>query len=201
MDTRHQRRGWRARMPALRSCHAAFALGLAITACQAMNKPREASVVDAEHSLIRFQHADFDANLSEYALERDPRSGNEIHVARFHGADAFAILVAYKNSPSYVMRERPTEAYIANMMRDLDLDWGASGRAASRLGYVPYRLFQVVDGPFSCVGFGLTVGESPDDLGRKGDLVVGFFCHDASRPMSTDGAEELIGKVSLAGRL
>jgi hypothetical protein len=176
-------------------------LGFALVACQGMNEPPEAKVVDAQHSLIRFQHADFDASLSEYSLERDRRSGNELHTARFYGVDAFAVLAAYKTSPSFVMRERSTDAYISGMMGDAELEWGASGRAASRLGQVPYRMFEVVDGPFSCVGFGLTVGESSDDLGRKKDLVVGFFCRDDSRPISTDEAEELIREVSLAGRL
>ena len=36
---------------------------------------------------------------------------------------------------------------------------------------------------------------------RKSDPAFGFFCHDNTRPMSTDDAEDLIGKVSLAGRL
>jgi hypothetical protein len=165
-----------------------------------MDEQPDTSVVDAKQSLIRFQHADFDPDLAEYSVARYRRSGNEFHMARFYGVDAFAILAAYKSSPSYVMRERPTEAYIGDMLEDLDLDWGESGRTGSGFGNVPYRLFNVVDEPFSCVGFGQTVGESSDDLGRKRDLVFGFFCHDDSRPMSTDAAEELIGRVSLAGR-
>lgn len=191
---------WRGWLPALGARHAACALGVALAACQGMDEQPDTSVVDAGRSLIRFQHADFDPDLTEYAVARYRRTGNEFHMAKFYGGDAFAILAAYKSSPSYVMRERATEAYIADMLEDFDLEWGASGRTGSGIGDVPYRLFDVADGPFSCVGFGQTVGESSDDMGRKRDLVFGFFCRDNSRPMSTDAAEELIAEVSLAGQ-
>jgi hypothetical protein len=195
MRTRFRWRVWRGRLLALRPGHAACALGLAVAACQAVDE--QPSVVDAKQSLIRFQHADFDPDLAEYSVIRDRRTGNAVHLARFYGADALAMLAAYKNSPSYVMQERATETYIANMLTDLDLDWGESGRTESGFGNVPYRLFDVVDEPLSCVGFGQTIGDRPDDRGRKRDLVIGFFCQDNSRPMSADSAEELIRNVSL----
>ena len=200
MLTRSRWGYWRRRLPPPRAVHAACALGLAVAACQGMDEQPEPSVVDAKQSLIRFQHADFDPDLAEYSLARDRRTGNAIHLARFYGVDTFAMVAAYQNSASYVIQERPTEAYIANMLTDLDLDWGESGRTDSGFGTVPYRLFNVVDEPLSCVGFGQTIGERTDDRGRKSDLVVGVFCHDDSRPMSVDSAEELISNVSLAGR-
>ena len=46
----------------------------------------------------------------------------------------------------------------------------------------------------------LIIVETSDDRGRKSDLIYGFFCHDDSLPMSSDAAEELIGKVSLGAR-
>jgi hypothetical protein len=197
MRTRSRWGSWRGWLPA---GHAACALGLAVAACQGVDEQPEPSVVNARQSLIRFQHADFDPDLAEYSVARDRRSGNAVHMARFYGVDAFAILLAYKNSPSYVMQERPTEAYIADVLTELSLDWGESGRTDSGFGSVPYRLFNVVDEPLSCVGFGQTIGDSPDDRGRKRDLVVGFFCQQDSRPMSVDSAKELISNVSLAGR-
>ena len=74
------------------------------------------------------------------------------------------------------------------MLTELSLDWGESGRTDSGFGSVPYRLFNVVDEQLSCVGFGRTICDSPDDRGRKRDLVVGFFCQQDSRPMSVDSA-------------
>jgi hypothetical protein len=200
MRTRSRWGYWRRRLPPPRAVHAACALGLAVAACQGMDEQPEPSVVDAKQSLIRFQHADFDPDLAEYSVVRYRRTGNALHLARFYGVDGFAMLAAYKTSPSYVMQERPLEAYVADMLTDLDLDWGESGRTDSGFGTVPYRLFNVVHQPLSCVGFGQTIGERSDDRGRKSDLVVGVFCHDDSRPMSVDSAEELISNVSLAGR-
>jgi hypothetical protein len=199
MSTRSRWGFWRRRPLALRAGHAACALGLAVAACQGMDEQPEPSVVDAKQSLIRFQHADFDPDLAEYSVVRYRRSGNALHLARFYGVDGFAMLATYKTSPSYVMEERPLEAHVADMLTELDLDWGESGRTDSGFGAVPYRLFNVVDESLSCVGFGQTIGERTDDRGRKSDLVVGVFCHDASRPMSVDSAEELISNVSLAG--
>jgi|SRR5919108_2897296 hypothetical protein len=199
MSTRSRRGFWRRRPLALRAGHAACALGLAVAACQGMDEQPEPSVVDAKQSLIRFQHADFDPDLAEYSVVRYRRTGNALHLARFYGVDGFAMLATYKTSPSYVMEERPLEAHVADMLTELDLDWGESGRTDSGFGTVPYRLFNVVDESLSCVGFGQTIGERTDDRGRKSDLVVGVFCHDDSRPMSVDSAEELISNVSLAG--
>ena len=66
--------------------------------------------VDASQSAIRFDHADFDPDLAEYALDRDPRTGSELYVARFFGADAFAAVLVFKAGASYVVKDRPTEA-------------------------------------------------------------------------------------------
>lgn len=171
------------------------ALGLGMGACQGIEQPHK--VVGAEESAIRFQHPDFEGNPGSYTVQREPRSGNELHTASFLGTDAVAVLAIYKTSASYVVKERAVESYVARFMGDEDLDWGASGQAASRLGLVPYRLFDVADQGLSCVGFSHTVGVA-DDRGRNSDLVVGYFCHDESRPMSAESAEDLIGQVSYA---
>jgi hypothetical protein len=176
------------------------ALGLALVACQGMDEPHEPSVVGAEESLIRFKHPDFASDQGFYTVERYPRSGNQLHMARFLGVDAVAMLLIYKTSASYVVQERATEAYVAQLMDGKELDWGETGSAASRLGAVRYRLFDVVGQPFSCVGFGQTVGDTSDDRGRRSDVVAGYFCQENSRPMSAESAEDLIGRVSFAGR-
>ena len=109
MRTRSLLGSWRGWLRALPAGHAACALGLAVAACQGMDEQPDTSVVDAKQSFIHFQHANFDPDLAEYSVAQYRRSGNAVHMARFYGVDAFAMLVAYKNSPSYVMQERPTE--------------------------------------------------------------------------------------------
>ena len=175
-------------------------LTLCLAACQGLEDPEETSTVDAKQSLIQFQHVDYDPDLAEYSVSRSTRSGNEVHTARLYGADAFAILGAYKTSAGYVVPDRPTESYIRDVLVDASLEWGESGRSASRLGQVPYRMFRIEDEPLDCVAFSQQVGETSDDLGRKSDLVFGFFCHDATRPMSAEAAEDLIGRVSFGRR-
>jgi hypothetical protein len=53
--------------------------------------------------LIRFKHPDFEGIPGSYTLQREPRSGNELHTATFVGTDAVAVLAAYKTSAGYVM--------------------------------------------------------------------------------------------------
>ena len=175
-------------------------LTLAVGACQSVAEPEESKPVDAAHSPIHFEHIDYDPDLAQYSVQSNARSRNKVYVARFYGTDAFAVLAAYKLGAGYVAKERPTEAYIGDILENADLDWGESGRTTSHMGPVPYRLFRVAGEPFSCVGFSQLSGESYDDLGRKRDLVFGFFCQDDSRPMSGSAAEELIGKISVGGR-
>jgi hypothetical protein len=139
------------------------------------------SVVGAEESSIRFTHPDFEGNPGSYTVQREPYSGNELHTASFLGTDAVAMLAVYQMSACYVAR----------IMGDEELDWGATGRAASDLGVVSYRFFDVPDQGLSCVGFSHTMGET-DDRGRNSDLAVGDFCHDESRPISAESAEDLI---------
>jgi hypothetical protein len=90
--------------------------------------------VDASQSAIRFDHADFDPDLAEYALDRDPRTGSELYVARFFGADAFAAVLVFKAGASYVVKDRPTEAQVGGLMNGAEVELGESGRVASRMG-------------------------------------------------------------------
>ena len=78
-----------------------------------------------------------------------------------------------------------------------DLTWGESGQVPSRIGYVPYRMFRIADQPFRCVGFSQRFGETGDDMRRKRNLMVGWFCYDRSRPVSATAAADLIAKVSV----
>jgi hypothetical protein len=154
--------------------------------------------VESSQSAIRFDHADFDPDLTEYQLDRDASTGSEVHVARFFGADAFAILVVSRTGAGYVVQERTTEANIGRLLNGVELDWGESGRVSTRMGPVGYRMFQLADQPFSCLGFSQTVGETADDRGRKKNLVIGTFCYDETRPLTAATAADLIGKVSLS---
>jgi hypothetical protein len=172
----------------------ALVLGL-VAACQGMSEPPAVVPVSAEKSLIRFEDPDYEFGF--YSMERDSRSGSEYHVARLLGVESQAILAAYKTSPSYVLRERATEGYIASLWDDEELVWGDKGRTMSGVGPTPYRLFRVVGRPIDCVGFSQHVGDTSDDLGRKSDLVFGYFCREDPRAMTTEAAEELIGKVSV----
>lgn len=71
---------------------------------------------------------------AEYLLQHDPRSGNDVYLAQFAGADAVATLAAYKTGPGFAIGERPIEAYVADLLRDAKLTWGEGGRASTRLG-------------------------------------------------------------------
>ncbi len=153
--------------------------------------------VEASESAIRFDHPDFDPELAEYALGRDPMSGDELHVARFSGADAFAMLVVLRTGPNHVVPDGTLESDIGRSMDGADLTWGESGQVPSRMGYVPFRMFRLADQPFRCVGFGHRFGETGDDMRRKRNLVIGWLCHDKSRPVSTTAAADLIAKVSV----
>jgi hypothetical protein len=70
----------------------------------------------------------------------------------------------------------------------------------SGVGYTQYRLFQLRDQPVSCVGFAQMAGQSGDDRNRQPNAVFGYFCHDASRPMTTEAAEDLLARVKLGRR-
>jgi hypothetical protein len=73
-----------------------------------------------------------------------------------------------------------------------------SCHGAYRHGSIPD--VRLPDQSASCVGFAQLVGQPADDRnGRKG-VAFGYFCQDETRPMSTETAEDLIGKVSLSGR-
>ena len=152
--------------------------------------------IEASKSAIRFEHADFDPELAEYAADRDPRTGGEVHLARFSGAGAFAVVLVLKAGASQVVEERAMERYLGRLMNGADVAWGESGRVPSRIGYVRYRMFRFADQPGSCVGFSQTVGETHDGRGRKRNLVIGYFCYDESRPLSAVAAADLIGKIS-----
>ena len=147
--------------------------------------------------MISFDHAGFDPKLAEYVVQRDPRSDNAIYVARFAGPDAVALLAALKTGPSYVVEERATESYIADLLEDAKPDWGESGHVAAPGGAVPYRLFRLPDKSASCVGFRRLIGQPADDANHRKDVVFGFFCQTAGRPLSTASAEDLIATISL----
>jgi hypothetical protein len=168
--------------------------------CQSLTPEWQSRAIDPGDSAIRFEHAGFDPKLAEYMVQRDPRSANAVYVARFTGADAFAVVAAVKTGPSYVVEERATEAYVSDLLENVKPDWGASGRVAAPIGIVPYRMFRLPGQSASCVGFAQQVGQPADDRNRRKGVAFGYFCQDETRPMSTEAAEDLIGKVSLGGR-
>ena len=63
-----------------------------LAACQGTAGQEEMKPVDTAHSAIRFQHVDYDPDLAEYAVQRDGRTGNELHVV-LQGIDALDHLV------------------------------------------------------------------------------------------------------------
>jgi hypothetical protein len=152
--------------------------------------------VEASQSAIRFDHGDFDPDLAEYALQRY-ENGGQVHLARFSGADAFAVLVVQKLPPGYVTRARSVESEVGRLLNGVEVDWGASGRTPSGRGYAEYRMFRLVDQPFDCVGFSDTFGETNDGAGWKRKLVTGYFCYDETRPLSHGTTESLIRQVSV----
>jgi hypothetical protein len=157
----------------------------------------EIKETDATGSAIRFTHGDFQPELSEYAIQKDPLTSGVAHLASFHGPDSSAMLVASMAGPGYVFEERSTESTVSPLLPEAKLSWGERGRASSRIGYIPYRLFQIDGQPLSCAGFAQTVGETRDDRLRKNNLVFGYFCRDESRPMTSQEVEELLGQVKL----
>jgi hypothetical protein len=168
---------WRiARWPAL-VCAATL-----LACCQAVNPPLEFEKSDAAASPIRFDHRDFQPELAEYAVRRDPRTGGAMYLASYNGPDSSATLAAIKAGAGYVMEERSTESVVADLMpQEAEIDWGRRGTTMSGVGHTQYRLFRVSEQPLSCVGFAQYTGESADNRGRKRDAVFGYFCRDESR--------------------
>jgi hypothetical protein len=80
------------------------------------------------------------------------------HLASLHGPDSSAMLVASMAGPGYVFEERSTESTVSPLLPEAKITWGERGRASSRIGYIPYRLFQIDGQPLSCAGFAQTVG-------------------------------------------
>jgi hypothetical protein len=174
-----------------------LALGL-IAACQGLAPDWQTHPIAASEAPLRLEGGDFDPEQAEHLVQRDSRSSNQLFLSRFLGADVVAVLAALKTGPSYVVEERATESYVADLLPAAELAWGESGRAPSRFGgQVPYRMFRIDARSLSCVGFGQPVGESADDRGRKSDLVFGYFCRDEAQPLSAATAEQLIGEVAL----
>ena len=159
----------------------------------------EIKETDAAGSAIRFQHGDFQPELAEYAIQRDPLTSGVVHLASFHGPDSSAMLVASMAGAGYVFEERSTESTVSPLLPEATITWGARGRAMSAIGYIPYRLFEIDGQPFSCAG-SRTRGETRDDRLRKHNLVFGYFCRDESRPMTSQSVEELLGQVKLGRR-
>jgi hypothetical protein len=172
---------------------AGLAAGCAAVAPDWQSKP-----IAASESVIRFDHPDFDPKRAEYLVQRDPRSANTVYLARFAGEGAFALLAAVKTGPSYVMEERATEAYVADLLAEAKPDWGGSGRVPSDLGPVPYRMFRLPDRAASCVGFARALGQPADDRNHRKNAVFGYFCQDDTSPISPALAEDLIAKVAIA---
>jgi hypothetical protein len=155
----HQARDFRSSPPERRR-HAGHQRRLALVlvacvaaGCQSLTPEWQSQAIDPGDSAIRFEHAGFDPKLAEYMVQRDPRSANAVYVARFTGADAFAVLAAVKTGPSYVVEERATEAYVSDLLENVKPDWGASGRVAAPIGIVPYPMFRLPGQSASCVGF------------------------------------------------
>jgi hypothetical protein len=177
----------------------AVAGALLLGGCESMRAQYEPQPIEASRSMIRFEHDGFNPQQAKHTLHHDPTSANDVYVAELAGADAFATLVAYDTGPGFVVQERPPEAYVADLMReDLELTWGESGVATTRAGRAPYRMFEIVGQPFSCVGFGQAQGESSDDRGRKSNLLFGYFCQRDARPMTAETASDLISSASLS---
>jgi hypothetical protein len=168
---------------------------IAVSGCQSAEPPRE---IVARESAIQFEHTDFQSGLAKYSVQRHPVTANRVHAAQLFGSDAFGVVVAVITGPSYVVGPAQLEHQVSGLLsEDAQVTWGQSGGAASGLGYTPYRLFRETSHSLSCVGFSQTAGERPDDRGRKGNLVFGYFCRDDSRPMTVGDAEELIGSVRI----
>jgi hypothetical protein len=172
----------------------ALTMACLVTGCEEEWDPQP---VKASQSAILFNHADFDPDLAEYSLQRYQKTGARLHVARFSGADALAVLMVYKPGASHVVREPATESDVRRLVNGAELDWGQSDRISSSLGYIRYRMFRVVDQPVNCVGFSQTFGETHDDRGRKKNLIAGYFCYDESRPLLDATAADLIRQVSV----
>ena len=177
------------------------ALCLIIAGCQGLAADWQEQPIAASDSPLRFEGDEFDPTQAEHLVQREARSSNQLYLSRLSGAETIAVLAALRTGPSYVVEERATESYVADLLPGIEPVWGASGRAPSRLGgKVPYRMFRLDAPSLSCVGFGQSVGQSADDRGRKRDLIFGYFCRDGAEPLSAATAEALIGKVTLAGR-
>lgn len=167
-----------------------------LAACQTGDGQVKATPIPASESLIRLEHPDFMPELAEYAAHRNDRSGDESHIASFHGPEAQAIVVALRAGPDHVVEAASTEAWTARLLPDAELVWGESGRAAS--GQASYRFFRAGDAPLSCVAFSQSRSAPDDRLKRDAELLYGYFCRDELRPLTTEDAGELLSSVEIA---
>jgi hypothetical protein len=176
----------------------ALTMACILTGCAA--EEWDPQPVEASQSAIRFDHTDFDPDLTKYSLNRS-WNGGQTHVAEFSGADAFAVLVLDKAPPGYVRSERALESNVAHLLNGVELDWGArgwsvAGRATSGPDNVQYRMFRLVGQPFDCVAISQSFGLG-DDRDRKPNLIAGYFCYDETSPLSHDTAADLIRQVTV----
>ena len=51
-----------------------------LASCQALNPPMEIKETDAAGSAIRFEHGDFQPELAEYAIQKDPVTSGVVHL-------------------------------------------------------------------------------------------------------------------------
>jgi hypothetical protein len=175
-----------------------IALALIVAGCRGLASDWQEQPIAAGASPLLFEGGDFDPAQAEHLVQREARSSNQLYLSRLAGAETIAMLAALQTGPGYVVEERATESYVADLLPGIEPAWGESGRAPSRLGSkVPYRMFRLDTPSLSCVAFGQPVGQSADDRGRKRDLVFGYFCRAGPEPLSAATAEELIGKVAL----
>jgi hypothetical protein len=176
---------------------AVAALACLTGGCQGLNTEWNPKPIEAGQSAIRFDHADFDPELAEYAVGRDPRSGTAIYMARFAGAGAVAVVVASETGPNQVVQERATEGYLRPLLTDAKPVWGQSGRTVVHGSPVSYRMFRLPGQSANCVGFAQLIGQPADDANNAKNFLAGYFCESDARPMSATTVEGLISGVSL----
>jgi hypothetical protein len=182
-----------------------LALAWLVSGCSAVNPGWTSKPIQASQSVIQFDHPDFEPKLADYLVQRDPRSGHTAYVARLAGAHAFAIIVAMKAGPGFVLQERATESHIVGLLKNDTPIWGGSGRTVwgesgrtmANGDPVAYRMFLLPDRSATCVGFVRGVGEPLSGPNYRTDGAIGFFCEKGADPMPASTAETLITSVWL----
>ncbi len=186
---------------------ASLALAALLAACAAAGDPPTADPAAAALApqgpeSIAFDLPDFDPAATRRALNRDPRSGNEVHYAAFSGADSFAAVVLVRAGRGYTLEPQDATRHLARMLPATPVSWGEGGSVQADNGRgADYRLFDLPEVSFRCFAFDERWAPALDDDGGRWFTrqAFGFYCRAADQALGEADIRRLIPRISFAG--